>query len=633
MPFGYTGKILHVNLTDSSFKVEEPGEQWYRMYMGGSAFGSYHLLKYIKPGIDPLSADNVLVFATSVVTGFPLSGFNRYTVAAKSPLTGCFGEAEAGGYFGPELKFAGFDAIVIFGKAPKPVYLYIKDGQVEFRDAAKLWGLNNWETLKGIEEEVGDKRVRVASIGPAGENLVRFACVANDVEHFNGRTGMGAVMGSKNLKAVAVRGTKTLDAANSEKLKAVVDWQRTFVKENAFSVFMGNSGTPGLVKNLQASGILPTRNFSEGVFDGAGKINWDTYKEEIFKSKGTCWMCMVACKRRVSSDDPNYPLDPHWGGPEYEALGSMGSQIGNDNLKALARGNQLCNQMGLDVISAGNLVAFVMECFENGILTTADTGGREVRWGDADAMLWLIEQIGHRQGIGNILAEGVKIAAEKIGRGSEKYAFHIKGNDLPMHDGRGKTGVALSMAISATGADHVECPHDGMFQGEGYKLMAPLGLLEPVKPLELDAAKVRFFFLGQKAWGINNLLSLCNFASVPAGLTFDKVVDAVQAITGWNTSLYEIVRAVDRSLVMARMFNVREGVGPEEDRIIRRWHEAFPSGPLQGRKIDRDKFQEMLQLYYQMSGWDEAGRPLPAKLVELNLEYLMGSSEPSALSA
>jgi aldehyde:ferredoxin oxidoreductase len=624
MPDGYNGKILHVNLSDSSWTVEEPPEVWYRKFMGGSAFGSYYLLKHVKPGTDPLSPDNVLVLAASVVTGHSLSGFNRYTAAAKSPLTGCFGESEAAGYFGPELKFAGFDAIVIFGKAPKPVYIYIKDGQVEIKDAAKLWGRDNWETLQGIQGEVGDKKVRVVSIGPAGEKLVRFACIANDVEHFNGRVGMGAVMGSKNLKAVAVRGSGTLSVAAPENFKEVLAWQREYIKENALTVFMAGSGTPGLVKGLNATGILPTRNFSEGVFEGAAKISWDAYKDEIFKSKGSCWMCLVACKRRVTSDDPNYPLNAHWGGPEYEALGSLGSQISNDNLKALARGNQLCNLLGLDVISAGNMVAFVMECFEKGILTAADTGGREVRWGDADAMLWLIEQIASRQGIGDVLAEGMRGAAQKIGKGSEAFAFHIKGNDLPMHDGRGKTGMALGFALSSTGADHVETPHDPIFQGEGYRFLAPLGLLEPVKPLETDAAKVRFFYLGQKAWGMNNLLGLCNFASVPVhGLTFEKLVDAVKAITGWNTSLYEIVRAVDRSIVMARMFNIREGVGPQEDRVIRRWHEAFPSGPLKGQKIDEQQFNDAVKLYYQMSGWDEQGKPLPGKLIELNLEFLL----------
>ena len=230
----------------------------------------------------------------------------------------------------------------------------------------------------------------------------------------------------------------------------------------------------------------------------------------------------------------------------------------------------------------------------------------------------------NRQGMRDVLARGRGGLRAKIGRGAEAYAFHIKGNDLPMHDGRGKTGLALGYALSSTGADHAEIPHDPIFQGEGYKLLAPLGLLEPVKPLETDAAKVRFFYLAQKAWGVNNLLGLCNFASVPVhGMKFDKLVEALQAITGWNTSLYELMKATDRSLVMARMFNLREGIGSQEDRVIRRWHEAFPSGPLKGQKIDEQKFDDAVKLYYQMSGWNEQGMPLPAKLIELNLEYLM----------
>ena len=482
MPYGYNGKILHVDLTQHSWEVETPSENWYRTFMGGSCFGSYYLLKLLKPGVDPLSAENVLVLATSVVTGAPISGWNRFTVAAKSPLTNAFGESEAGGYFGPELKFAGFDAVVIRGKAAKPVYLYVKDGDVEIRDAGEMWGLDNYQTLQKIQEDVGDSRVRVASIGPAGERLVRFACVANDMEHFNGRTGMGAVMGSKNLKAVAARGKKRPGLADADKVKEIARWHNARIKTHPPNMGLTKAGTPGLVNGLNASGILPTRNFREGIFEGADKINWDAYEKTIFHSNGTCWSCSVRCKRRVSLDDPDYPLDKRFGGPEYEALSALGSQVGNDNLPALARANQLCNLYGLDAISAGNVTAFVMECFEEGVLTAGDTGGREIKFGDADGMLWLIEQIVQRRGIGDTLAEGIQVAAGKIGRGAERYAFTIKGNDLPLHDGRGKTGMALGFALSSTGADHIETPHDPVFQGEGVMKLAPMGLLNPVDP-------------------------------------------------------------------------------------------------------------------------------------------------------
>ncbi|MDJ0781861.1 MAG: aldehyde ferredoxin oxidoreductase family protein [Desulfosarcinaceae bacterium] len=623
MPYGYNGKILHVNLSESTWEVETPSEAWYRTYMGGSAFASYYLLKYLAPETDPLSADNVLVFACSVVCGAPISGFNRYTLAAKSPLTGGFGESEAGGYWAPELKFAGFDAVVIRGRAPKPVYLWIQEGAVEIRDAASVWGMDNWETLEHLRQELGDKRIRVASIGPAGEQLVPFACVQNDLEHFNGRTGMGAVMGSKNLKAVAVRGRQKMEMADPDAVKEIAQWHSKRVKSHPPNVGLTKFGTPGLVEGVNGAGFLPTRNFKTGVFEGAQKLAAPTYHDTIFHSTGTCWACTVRCKRRVELADGPYPLDKRFGGPEYEALAALGSMLAVDDLPAVARGNQLCNLLGMDVISVGGVIAFAMECYEKGILTAEDTGGRSLAFGDAAAMLWLIEEIAHRRGIGEILAKGVKRAAETIGKGADRYAFHIKGNELAFHDGRGKTGMALGFALSATGADHIETPHDVAFQGEGVSKLFPLGLLDPVDPLETDDAKVRFFFLGQKAWGINNLLGLCNFCSVPIhAMTFPRLVAAVSAITGWETSLFEILQGAERSLVMARVFNNREGFTPKDDRLIRRWHEEMPSGPLQGRRITPETLEAAKALFYEMSGWDAQGRPKRAKLVELNLGWL-----------
>jgi aldehyde:ferredoxin oxidoreductase len=501
---------------------------------------------------------------------------------------------------------------------------------VELRDARSIWGINNWETLVRLQEELGDKRVRAASIGQAGENLVRFANISNDMEHFNGRTGMGAVMGSKNLKAVVARGTHKMVPANPVKTAEIARWLNARIKIHPPNVGLSAAGTPGILKAINAGGFLPTRNWREGVFEGADKINWDSYKQAIFHSPGTCWACSVKCKRRVFSNDPKYPLDPKWGGPEYEALAALGSILANDNIRALARGNQLCNLYGLDTISVGNVIAFAMECFEEGILSEADLGGRSLRFGDSDGMLWLIDQIANRQGFGDVLADGVKAAAKRIGRGADRFAFTIKNNDVPFHDCRGKTGVALGVALSSTGADHAECPHDPMFQGEGYVKLAPLGLKEGVKPLAVDAAKVRFFSLGQRAWGINNLLSICNFCSVPLhAMTFDKLVEAVQAITGWDASLFEIMKATERSLVMSRMFNIREGFGREDDRVIRRWHEPMPSGPLEGQRIDELQFREAVNLYYEISGWDKNGVPTPGKLVDLELDWLIYETRAS----
>ncbi|MFH2132514.1 MAG: aldehyde ferredoxin oxidoreductase family protein [bacterium] len=624
MPYGYNGKILHVKLTQATWEIEEPDTAWYRTYVGGSALAAYYLLKHLKPGTDPLSPDNVLVFALSAVTGAPVSGFNRYTVAARSPLTGAIGRTEAGGYFGPELKFAGFDAVVIYGRSAKPVYLWIHDGEVEIRDAGAVWGRDNLQTLEILETELNDNRIRVASIGQAGEKMIPIACIQNDLEHYNGRTGMGAVMGSKNLKAVVARGKNRPEMADPEAVKAIRKLHNERIKVHPPNVGLSKVGTTGLIKGLNDTGILPTHNFRDGTFKGADKINADAYHATIFDSAGSCYACSVRCKRRVKFEDEKYPLDLKMGGAEFETVSALGSLCEIDNLPAIARGNQLCNLYGLDSISTGCVVAFAMECFEHGILTTADTGGREITFGNADAMLWLIEEMAAGRGIGKVLSQGVKRAAEEIGKGAEEFAFHIKGQELPLHDGRGKSGMAMGYALAATGAEHVETPHDVAFQGDGVSKLSALGLHDPVNPLTTDMAKARFFAIGQKAWQMNNCYGICNFCSVPIhALTFQQLVDLIRAITGWDTSLYDMIQVSERGTVMQRMFNYREGFGPEDDRVIRRWHEPLPDGPLKGQAIDPIAFRKAIDLYYAISGWDKNGKPTPAKLVELNLGWLL----------
>ncbi|MFC1886009.1 aldehyde ferredoxin oxidoreductase family protein [Thermodesulfobacteriota bacterium] len=622
MPYGYNGKILHVNLNDLSYDVEEPSENFYRAYFGGGGLAAHYLLKDLDSGVDPLSPDNILIFNLSVLTGAPLSGFSRYTVAGKSPLTGGFAETEAGGYFGPELKFAGYDAVIIKGKAANPVYIWINNGQVEIRDAGAVWGLENGHALDRIREEVGEPRARVASIGPAGERMVLVSSISNEMGHVNGRTGMGAVMGSKNLKAVACKGdSKNISFADPEKVKELVSWHNNRIKEHQPNINFSKFGTPMFVMGLNSAGILPTRNFKEGVFDGAEKIGVPGL-ETILKRAGTCYRCAVGCKRVVEMETP-YKIDPRYGGPEYEALGSFGSLLCIDDIGAVSKANEMCNRYGLDAIGVGAIIAFVMECFEEGILTEADAGGRKILFGDTEGMLWLVDQINERKGIGDILAQGVKRAAEKIGKGADRFAFTIKGQEIPMHDPRGKTGVGLSYALSPTGADHIETPHDSAFVGDAVNFIKPLGLLDPVDPVALDEAKVRFFRMGQLSWSMNNTLGICNFVAAPLlALKYEKIVEAVRAITGWETNLWEIMLAVDRSHVMMRVFNNREGFGPEDDRLFRRLHEPLPSGPSEGKRIDEKDLEKAVKLYYQMAGWDENGAPTRAKLWEMNLEWL-----------
>ena len=623
MPYGYNGKILHVNLTDLNFEIEIPEDIFYRKYIGGSGLAAYYLLKNIGPSVDPLGPENILIFTGSVVTGAPFSGFSRYTVAAKSPLTGGFGESEAGGYFGPELKFSGFDAVVIKGKAPKPVYLWINNGRVELKDADAVWGLGNSETLDKIREEVGDEKARIASIGPAGERMVLFANVMNELAHANGRCGLGAVMGSKHLKAIACRGdAKHLEFSDAETVKKLVSWHNQRIKEHLPNQNLRKYGTPMFVVGLNKAGILPTRNWRESVFEGAEKIGVPSY-EKTLKRHATCYRCAVGCKRVVETAEP-YFVNPRYGGPEYETLAAFGSLCGIDDLGAVAKANELCNHNGLDTIGTGSVVAFAMECFENSVLTAADADGRKILFGDADGMLWLVDKIANREGLGDLLAQGIKRAAQKMGDKAQAYAFTIKGQEIPLHDPRGKTGIGLGFALSPTGADHIETPHDTIFVGDAVKLLAPLGILDPVEPLALDEAKVRFFKQGQLSWGLNNVLGICNFVDAPLfALSYEKLVEAVKAITGWETSLWELLRATERSEVMARIFNNRQGFGSEDDRLFRRLHEPIPAGPLKGQQIDPDQMKKAIQLYYEMMGWDEQGRPLPAKLHDLSLGWLM----------
>ncbi|MBU2055055.1 MAG: aldehyde ferredoxin oxidoreductase family protein [Proteobacteria bacterium] len=627
MPYGYNGKILRVDLTTGAIRVEEPGEIIYRTYLGGGGLASYYLLRELKPGIDPLSADNILIFASSVISGAPIAGMVRFTVAAKSPLTGAYGEAEAGGFWGPELKFSGFDAVIVTGKAAKPSYLWINDGKVEIRSAEKIWGMETGPAQEMIREEIDEKRARVALIGPAAENLVRYACVVNELKHVNGRTGMGAVMGSKNLKAVAVRGTNKMDIHDPEKLRELSKNLTELIGQHGPNKVLRKLGTSNLIVPLNNQGILPTRNFRTGYFEGAEKISGERMAETILKGEEGCYACAVRCKRAVEVPSGPYATSSNYGGPEYETLSSLGSLLCIDDLAAISKGNEMCNRYTLDTISTGAVIAFAMECYENGILVQTDTEGIDFTFGNPEAMLKGIEWIAFRKpGLGDLLADGVKAAAARIGRGAEKFALHIKGQELPMHDPRGKTGQGLSFAVSPTGADHVRAPHDTPFQAPGPMLgkIAPLGLLEPVDGREMGARKARNFTYLHFIWSLYESLGVCNFVAGPVwALTLTKLVEVVQAVTGWETSLWELMKVGERTVTMARVFNLREGFGRRDDTLPDRLFEPLESGALQGKGLDRREFEDLLTLYYEAMGWDPAdGVPTRGKLAELNLFWL-----------
>ncbi|MBI2555380.1 MAG: aldehyde ferredoxin oxidoreductase family protein [Candidatus Rokubacteria bacterium] len=622
MASGMTGRLLHVDLTTRQTRVEELPETILRQHLGGGALASYLLLREMPAGVDPLGPDNVLVFTTSVINGLSLSGTNRYTAAAKSPLTGGYGESEAGGWWGPELRSAGYDGLVIRGQAESPVYLWIKDGQVEFRDAGPYWGRLSGEVQDGLEQELGDKRIRVLQTGVAGERGVLFAAIVNQLKHFHGRCGLGAVMGAKRLKAIVVRGTKPPVAMDKEGAKRQLVWFREHYdrSKDRFHTL----GSASALLALDASGILPTRNFRDGSFEHARAISGQTMGDTILVNRGTCFACAVACKREVEVKELG--VTPKYGGPEYETLAASGSLCGVSDLNALALVNQLYAQYVLDSISTGVVLAFAMECYEHGIITKEMTGGIELTWGNADAVIQVVHQIGRREGVGRLLGEGVKRAAAELGRGAERFALHVKGQELPMHDPRGKKGLSLAYALSPTGADHMEAPHDPLYAGfhpQGHPL-GPLGLIEPLDPLVLDGKKVRAFFETQKVWSSYNSVGMCDFVGTPLnGLELQPFVDYINSVTGWNMSLYELMKVGERNNTLARLFNCREGFTPEDDVLPDRLHEGIGNGPLKGERVDPEQFLAARRLYYEMAGWDpETGRPTAAKLAELGIDAM-----------
>ncbi len=620
MVHGYNGKILRVDLSKSSTSVESPGEEFYRNYIGGRGLISYFLFKELSGGEDALGAKNKLIFATGAINGAPVAGSGRNSVGAKSPLTNGYGDAEVGGYWGAELKHAGYDAIIIEGKSESPVYLWIQDSKVEIRDAKHLWGKTTGECQRLIHEELNDKGIRVAQIGPAGENLVRYACVVNDLSHVGGRTGMGAVMGSKKLKAVAVRGHQKVELADADAVSSLAKWVVDNYKVQKWSAQLNDKGTASVLKGLNNAGGLPTYNFQQGSFSGVDKISAEAL-DSIRVGRGGCFACPIHCKPRVAVGEP-YNVDSIYGGPEYETLASLGSNCGVDDVKAVAKGNELCNAFGLDTISTGGNIAFAMECFERGILSEKDSGGLKLNFGNAQAMVQLVEMIANRKSIGDVLAEGVARAAKAFGKGAEDFAMHVKGQELPLHEPRYKPGMGVGYAISPTGADHSHNMHDAMFTSAPFlgraAELAALGIFEPLPCQELSPAKVRMLFYMSTWRHVNNSLVFCYF--VPFSL--DQQAELVRGVTGWNTTVWELMKVGERCNCITRAFNLREGMGVADDNLPSRFFTPLASEPLKGVKINKRELKKAIAAYYAMVGWDKNGVPTQIKLQELGIEWV-----------
>jgi len=616
MSYGYNGKVLRVNLSEGTIVTEERDEIFYRRYLGGRGFVAHTLLKDVPPKADPLGPDNVLIFATGVMTGAPVAGSGRHTVGAKSPLTGAFGDGEVGGYWGVELKRAGVDAVIVHGVSDHPVYLWIHEGKAELRDAAGLWGKTTGQVQQLIRDELGEQRARVIQAGPAGEALVRYACVISDVNRAAGRTGIGAVMGSKKLRAIAVRGQQKIAIAHPEKLKELAKSLADRVKAR----YAQNTGTAGAVMYQNRTNTLPTRNFQLGEFEGAERISGETMRDTILIDRATCYACPIQCKRVVKVEG-RYQVDPMYGGPEYETIGGLGSNCGIDDLEAIAKGNEFCNAYGVDTVSAGGTIAWAMECFERGLLTLEDTGGIDLRFGNAKAMLEMLKLIVKRQGFGKLLAEGSYRAAQAIGRGTMEYTMQVKGQELAFQEPRAMHGLGLGYAVSPTGADHMHNIYDQGYTQAGSPRMqkvAALGILEPVPYDTLSPAKVRLFVYEVNWRHTLNCIDICMF--VP--FSYEEVREVIHAITGWNVTVWELLRAGERALNLTRVFNAREGLTMADDTLPKRFFTPLPSESMPYKGLDPDEFREALGTYYAMMNWDpETGMPRRGKLQELDIGW------------
>jgi aldehyde:ferredoxin oxidoreductase len=621
------GKILHVNLTTGAHHIEQPDDDFYRLLVGGRAVIAYLLLRDLPAHTDPLSPDNLLIFAPGIMQGTNLPGAGRHAVGGKSPLTGAIGSSEAGGWWGHEFKRAGFDALIITGRAETPVYLWIKNGQVEIRAADHLWGQKTAPVQQTIRAELDDDKIRVAQIGPAGENGVLYSAVMHDINRAAGRNGMGALMGSKNLKAVAVRGTMPLPAADRAQVTLVAKWLGANYKELSGWATAGiGRGTQNSLVNWAYLGGLPTHNFGEPVFEQAELLSGERNYEMFLKGRDTCQACPITCKQvfEHEDDNPYRKLDPVYGGPEYEAMGAFGPSCGvSDNL-AVCKANEMANAYGLDAISTGMSIAFAIECFENELISVEETGGLEFRWGDADLLLKAVEMIAHRHGFGDVLAEGVHRMSQRFGPATQPFDVTVKGQELPMHEPRLKQAMGVGYAVAPVGADHMMNMHDTSFASEGGDLDRVNSAMDipvgPVPPQTLNEDKMKIFFHELNWMHFQDCAVNCHFYPYD----YSHLAAALSGATGLLYTIHDILNVGARAQTLARLFNLREGFTADDDKLPKRVMTAFKSGPLAGVEINQESFDWAKRRYYEMMQWDpDTGTPSQACLQWLDLDSLI----------
>ncbi|MCW4007712.1 MAG: aldehyde ferredoxin oxidoreductase family protein [Candidatus Bathyarchaeota archaeon] len=608
--YGYAGRILYVDLNTGKTRVEQLSEDYARKYIGGIGLGMRLWLDNSTAGVDPFSPDNPLVLALGPISGtmFPTAG-NGHAFVAKSPATFGIGEAVAHGTFGAELKRAGYDAVIIKGKAEKPVYLWIDDDSVQLLDASHLMGKSPAETEDAIKDELGDYYIRVAAIGVAGEKLSRIACIINEKTRAAGRTGLGAVMGSKNLKAIAVRGTRDIVPAKPDEFMEMVKEFHERMKGPATQKYR-TLGTPENVLVHNALHCMPTRNYNNAHFENAEKVSGEALNDKFVAKIIACSSCAMRCEHEVVV--PEGPYKGTMTRMEYETLWALGPYCGIDKLDAIIKGMEICNYYGMDAISAGVIVAFAMDCYENGILSQADLDGIEANFGNVDALLQLLEKMGKREGIGDILAEGVRIAGQKIGKGAEKLAQHIKGLEVTGYDLRCLKTAALGFAVSFRGADH---NRHGAYafdvKGKVDRLKAEKGRGKMVRDMEDVYALIDSFIV-------------CKFSRGTYYKELQDMAKLYSLVTGIDMTAEELKKSGERINTIARIINIREGFSRKDDTLP--WkvmNMPIPDdGPVKGAVVTQEELDLLLDDYYESRGWTLEGVPTVAKLKELAMDDL-----------
>jgi len=622
MACGFWNKILRVDLAKRQSTTEEINDEACKLFLGGAGIGAKILWEEVPPEINPFDANNRIIFSVGPFQGHPVPGSAKFCIASKSPLTNTYADSAAGASWGPLFKKAGYDALVIQGKSESPVYIYIEDDKVEIRDARDIWGMDSYQTVDRIREEIKDPKASVAVIGQAGEKLVKIACVVVDKHSFAGRCGLGAVMGSKNLKAVAVNGSKEVPVSNLSQLKS---YNRRFFQEihqASIESELRTHGTPILCVTAEGYGDMPIKYWTGDTWpEGAEKIGAPNYTNVLTAKPYPCLYCPIGCHRYVEVEEPaEYKLKGT--GPEYETLGMLGTNLLIDDLRAISIANDVCNRLGIDTISAGACVGFAMECYEKGIISKKDTAGMELKWGDPNILIDLVKQIGNKEGFGSIFSGGTLEAAKEIGNNALELVVHVKGLDFPAHDSRACWGLALTYATGTRGACHMRGVEEDVEMGGFY--IPEIGVTEEFAELFNPKGKALLAAKMQDYCAWLNSLVLCTFMADGGGLSLTSILDLFNSITGWDWDADEAMLCGERIFTLQRLINLRDGYTRKDDILPPKMYIPAEKGFRAGKVPPLD---DLLSEYYELRKWNEKGQPTEERLRELRLDKFKKPSD------